>query len=201
MCNDIYKTISSQSEGFYKDKGSKFYAFAYPVYSEEEVKEIQKKLRKKYHDARHHCYAFRLGADKKTFRSSDDGEPANSSGPPILGQIQSKDLSNILIVVVRYFGGTKLGIPGLIKAYRTAALDAINNAKIISKTENTVFKIDFDYAVMNSVMRIIKEEKLELLNQKSDLTCEITLSVRKKDVSFIIEKFKKINNLKVDIDY
>lgn len=200
MCEDIYQTISKPSEGFYKDKGSKFYAFAFPVYSEDEIKAIQKKLRKKYHDARHHCYAFRLGADKKIFRSSDDGEPANSSGPPILGQIQSKDLSNILIVVIRYFGGTKLGIPGLIKAYRTAALDAINNGKIISKTENINFKIEFEYPEMNSVMRIIKEENLDLINQKSELNCEITLSVRKKNVNSIIDRFKKINNLKVVID-
>jgi len=200
MCEDIYQTISEPSEGFYKDKGSKFYAFAFPVYSEDEIKAIQKNLRKKYHDARHHCYAFRLGADKKIYRSSDDGEPANSSGPPILGQIQSKDLSNILIVVVRYFGGTKLGIPGLIKAYRTAALDAINNGKIISKTENIKFKIEFEYPEMNSVMRIIKEENLDLINQKSELNCEITLSVRKKNVNSIIDRFKKINNLKVVID-
>ncbi len=186
MCDDVYQTIAEPAEGFYKDKGSKFYAFAYPVYSEDEIKEIQKQLRKKYHDARHHCYAFRLCADKKTYRSSDDGEPSNSSGPPILGQIQSKELSNILIVVVRYFGGTKLGIPGLIKAYRTAALDAINNGKIVSKTENITFKIDFDYATMNSVMRIIKEQNLYLINQKSELTCEITLSVRKKNVNTII---------------
>ncbi|MBE9468529.1 MAG: YigZ family protein [Bacteroidetes bacterium] len=200
MCEDLFKTISEPSEGFYKDKGSKFYAFAFPVYSECEVKEIQKGLRKKYHDARHHCYAFRLGAEKKIYRASDDGEPANSSGPPILGQIQSKDLSNILIVVVRYFGGTKLGIPGLIKAYRAATLDAINNGKIISKTENIIFKIKFEYPAMNSVMRIIKEEGLDLINQKSELNCEITLSVRKKNASSIIERFKKINNLKVDSD-
>ena len=128
-----YKTIKSKSEGSYKDKGSKFYAFAYPVTTEDEIKEIQAKLRKEYYDARHHVFAWRLDADKKRFRASDDGEPSNSSGPPILGQIQSYDLTNILIVVIRYFGGTKLGIPGLINAYKTSAKEAIENTEIIEK--------------------------------------------------------------------
>lgn len=195
---DTYKTIDTLSEGFYKEKGSKFLSFAFPVYSETEIKDIQKGLRKKYFDARHHCYAFRLGVAKDIFRSSDDGEPSNSSGPPILGQIRSYDLTNILVVVVRYFGGTKLGIPGLINAYKSATADAFNNAKIIEKTENVLLKIKFNYLAMNEVMKIIKDENLEQLHHKFELDCEISLSIRKKIFATIKEKFEKINNLKTE---
>ncbi|MBI9067768.1 MAG: YigZ family protein [Salinivirgaceae bacterium] len=192
---DKYKTIERESKGGYKDKGSKFFAFAYPVTTEEEVKEIQKGLRKKYYDARHHVYAFRLGADHKTYRCSDDGEPSNSSGPPILGQLQSYDLTNILIVVIRYFGGTKLGIPGLINAYRTAAADAIENNTIIEKFEEDIFTIEFGYTVMNDVMKIIKDENPEQSNQLFDNTCRITIAVRKNDGEALREKFLKVDGL------
>ncbi|MCK4661310.1 MAG: YigZ family protein [Bacteroidales bacterium] len=199
MIEDTYKTIEGYSEGLYKEKGSKFFAFAYHVSSEESIKEIQKKLRKKYHDARHHCYAFRLGAEKNIFRSSDDGEPSNSSGPPILGQIRSFELTNILIVVVRYFGGTKLGIPGLINAYKTAAQDAINNANIITKTNDDIIEISFDYLAMNDVKKIIKDENLNQIKQDFDLKCSIVIGVRKNNSEIIIKKLEKINsvNLKV----
>ncbi len=195
---DKYKTITKTSEGFYKEKGSKFYAFAYPVTTEQEIKELRQKMRKKYYDARHHVYAFRLGANLKIFRSSDDGEPSNSSGPPILGQIQSNGLTNILIVVIRYFGGTKLGIPGLINAYRTAAADAIANNTIVEQFEQDIFIIEFSYTAMNSVMKIIKEEKPKQSNQQFDNTCKITISVRKQNGNKLKEKFKKIDGLAIN---
>ncbi|NOZ45387.1 MAG: YigZ family protein [Chlorobi bacterium] len=199
LLSDEYLTIDKPSEGIYKEKGSKFLAFAFPVKSEEEIKNHQKNLRKKYYDARHHCYAFRLGADLQFYRSSDDGEPSNSSGPPILGQIQSKNLTNILIVVVRYFGGTKLGIPGLINAYKSAAIDAIGNAKIIKKTENDWIEVKFSYDSMNSVMKIIKEEKLQPINQKFDLNCSLNLSIRKYHSERIIKQLSKIENVIINL--
>jgi len=196
--NDEYLTIASLSEGAYKEKGSKFFAYAYPVKSEEEIKSIQKELRKKYYDARHHCYAFRFGADKKVYRASDDGEPANSSGPPILGQIQSFNLTNILIVVVRYFGGTKLGVPGLINAYRTAAADAIRNGKIIKKTVNSIHELHFNYPSMNQVMKIIKDENLRQYDQQFEMDCKLKISIRQKDSERILSSLSKINNLKIN---
>jgi len=177
--NDLFKTIQLKSEGFYKEKLSKFFAFAYPVYTEEEVKEIQKELRKKYHDARHHVYAFVLGADKNIFRYSDDGEPANSSGPPILNAIKSFDLTNILVIVVRYFGGKKLGVPGLITAYRAAAEDALNNAVIVSKNEMIDINMSFEFLLLNKIMHKIKVENLVIKNQNFTNKCEIEISVIK----------------------
>lgn len=197
MATDQYKTIAANSEGSYKDKGSKFYAFAFPILAEEEVKKHLKYLKKKYYDARHHVYAFRLGADLKNYRCSDDGEPSNSSGPPVLGQIQSHELSNILIVVVRYFGGTKLGVAGLINAYRSAALDAIKNAEIVDKFEVDIFCIEFVYTAMNDVMKIMKDEKPKQLNQVFDNTCSIELSVRKDDSEQLKEKLLKIEGLSI----
>lgn len=195
---DTYKTISEPSEGYYKEKGSKFPTFAFPVATEEEIKVIRDKLRKDYFDARHHCYAWRLGADHKRFRANDDGEPSSTAGKPILGQIQSNDLTNILIVVIRYFGGTKLGVSGLINAYRTAAADAIANAKIIEKTVNDIYEIKFQYAAMNDVMKIIKDDKPLQLAQQFDLNCNITLSIRQSEVKMLIEKFKKINTVRAE---
>lgn len=194
---DQFKTIKNISEGSYKEKGSKFFAFAYPVTTEEEIKEIQKGLRKKYYDARHHVYGFRLGADLKTFRCSDDGEPSNSSGPPVLGQIQSHELTNILIVVIRYFGGTKLGIPGLIHAYRTAAADAIENNTIIEKFEQDAFTIEFGYTVMNDVMKVLKDENPKQSNQLFDNTCRIDLSIRKKEGLRLRDRLLKIEGLSI----
>lgn len=194
---DEYLTIESPSEGFYKDKGSKFYAFAHPAETEEEFGEIMKELKKKYYDARHHVYAFRFGPDKKHFRASDDGEPGNSSGPPVLGQIRSHDLTNIVIIVVRYFGGTKLGVPGLINAYKTAAEDAIQNAKIITKTVDAKLQIGFEYPLMNDVMRIIKEEELNVVEQDFQLSCSVIVSMRKGEIERVAERFKKFYELKV----
>lgn len=198
MCTDTYKTIAEISEGLYKEKGSKFIAYAYPVSSEEEIKEHIAKLKKEYYDARHHCYAYMLGADKKNFRANDDGEPSSTAGKPILGQILSKDLTNILIVVIRYFGGTKLGVSGLIHAYKTAAADTINKAKILDKTVNDVYDINFDYLVMNDIMKIIKDEQPEQLKQDFNLTCKITLSIRQSEVHRIIDKFNKITSVKTN---
>jgi len=192
-----YKTISRTSEGYYKEKGSKFFAFAYPVSNEEEIKEIQQKLRKDYYDARHHVFAWRLGADKKRYRSSDDGEPSNSSGPPILGQIQSFDLTNILIVVIRYFGGTKLGVSGLINAYRTAAKEAIVNNNIEEKTVMNYYLIEFSYNEMNSVMKLIKDNNINQTNQKFDLNCSMKISIKISNEDIVTEKFKKISGVKI----
>jgi len=196
MQTDNYKTIETTSEGIYKEKGSKFIAYAFPVTCEEDIKDEISRLKKEYYDARHHCYAYMLGADKKDFRANDDGEPSSTAGKPILGQILSSDLTNILIVVIRYFGGTKLGVSGLIHAYKTAAQDAIANAQIIEKTVNDIYDIHFDYLVMNDVMRIIKEEQPLQIDQDFNLTCRITLSIRQSEVDKIIERFNKIDSVK-----
>lgn len=198
MSDDTYKTIAEKSEGIYKEKGSKFIAYAYPVSSEEEIKEHIAKLKKEYYDARHHCYAYMLGADKKNFRANDDGEPSSTAGKPILGQILSNDLTNIIIVVIRYFGGTKLGVSGLIHAYKTAAAETIENAEILDKTVNDIYEIHFDYLVMNDIMKIIKDDQPEQLGQDFNLTCKITLSIRQSEVDRIIEKFKKITSVKAE---
>ena len=155
---DLYRTVEVVAEGLYKEKGSKFLAFVYPVATEEQIREIITGIKGKYYDARHHCYAWRLGAAKNHFRMNDDGEPSSTAGKPIFGQIQSFDLTNVLIVVVRYFGGTKLGVSGLINAYREAAADAIRNAVIVEKTVDEILRIRFSYLVLNDVMKVIKEE-------------------------------------------
>jgi uncharacterized YigZ family protein len=195
---DKYYTIANQSEGIYKEKGSKFLAFAYPVNSEEEIKEIQKELRKKYFDARHHVYAFRLGAEGQSYRSSDDGEPSNSSGPPVLGQLLSFNITNVLVVVIRYFGGTKLGIPGLINAYRSATADAIENNTIIEQFEQDAFTIHFGYTVMNDVMRILKEENPEQSKQQFDNACSIHLAIRKKDAEHLRTRLNEVEGLHIE---
>ncbi|MFT2010086.1 IMPACT family protein [Pontibacter sp. 13R65] len=176
---DTYRTLAAPAEGLYKEKGSKFISLAYPVYSEEEIKEIYAGLKKQYYDARHHCYAYSLGADKSRYRANDDGEPNHSAGDPILGQIRSADLSNVLVVVVRYFGGIKLGVSGLIHAYKTAAADAIANASIIEKHEMALLQVNFEYLQMNEVMSLVKEYNLEMRDQQFELSCKLTLEVRK----------------------
>jgi len=193
---DTYKTIKNTSEGLYKDKGSKFIAKAFPVKTEEEIKDIIQQLRKEYYDARHHCYAYRLGADKKKFRANDDGEPSSSAGKPILGQLQSFDLTNLVIVVIRYFGGTKLGVAGLINAYRTAAMEAINENEIIELQVQDFFEIKFDYFVMNDVMKILKDEELEQFDQIFELSCSLKVKIRQKDVASIKEKLEKVEGLR-----
>ena len=195
MKADMYQTIEIPSKGIFKDRGSKFLAFAYPVFSVSEIKEILQSLRKDYYDARHHCYAYILGADKKILRDSDDGEPTNTAGKPIMRQLQSNDLTNILIVVIRYFGGTLLGIGGLIKAYGNAASDALGNARIITKTEELPIAVEFNYSQNKSVQKIIKEEKLEIRNQKFGEACSFEVNVSKSDTGRLIERFRLIENV------
>ncbi len=187
-----FRTIKSPSQGVYKEKGSKFLAFAFPVSSESEVKEHLHQLKKKYYDAEHHVYAFKIGTEKSIARCSDDGEPSNSSGPPVLGQIQSYGLTGLLIVVVRYFGGTKLGVPGLINAYRTAAANAILNAEIFTLKETTGLTLRFSYQHLGEVMRIIKDEELEIIYQEMLTDCVLKLKIPKSDFQRISSRLEKI---------
>ena len=176
--SDTYSSISSKGEGLFKDNGSRFIAFAFPVESEDEVKEIVSSLKKEYHDARHHCYAYRLGLDGSVWRANDDGEPSGSAGRPILGQIDSAGLSDVLVVVVRYFGGIKLGIPGLIRAYRTSTAEAISNAARQTKVAGSWFRICFDYSNMQGVMKTVKEMDLPQRRQSFAQECEMDVRVR-----------------------
>lgn len=172
----VFRTVGKISEGFYKEKGSKFLAFVVPCKTEEEAKDYLNKWRKEHHLAVHVCYAFRFGSDKKVYRASDDGEPSNSAGPPILGQIQSFDLTNVLVTVVRYYGGTNLGVGGLINAYRTSAKEAIENAEIIEKEDSVEVEILFSYEQIPQVMKLIKSHSCEVIEQLFDLNCVIKLS-------------------------
>lgn len=174
---DCYKSISGPSEGSYRDLGSKFLAFAYPVDSEAQVKEIVAGLKKEYFDARHHCYAYRIGHLGQIWRANDDGEPSSTGGKPILGQLLSNELSDILVVVVRYFGGVKLGVPGLIKAYRTATADALSKAAVVEKTACERFEVSFDYLDMNRAMKTVKDMDLKIRGQEFDSTCKLLLDV------------------------
>lgn len=190
---DTYLTISKFSEGIYKEKGSKFLAFAFPIKSEDDVKERLSELRKKFHDARHHCYAYRFDPENEQYRTNDDGEPSNSAGKPIYGQILANELQNVLIVVVRYFGGVKLGVGGLINAYRTAAAEAIKENEIIEKKITYVYKINFDYSAMNDVMKILKDYDLDQQDQVFELKCSLKFSVRKSIASEVKEKLESID--------
>ncbi|SDV99623.1 IMPACT family protein [Aequorivita viscosa] len=195
---DTYKTILKPSEEvLYKEKGSKFFGYAYPVFTEEEAKEYIESLKKQHYNARHWCYAWQLGKRYEQYRANDDGEPSNSAGMPIYGQLQSFDVTNILVVVVRYFGGTKLGVGGLVQAYKTAALMALESSKIVEKTINETFILKFEYPEMNTVMRIIKDENLSVVNQKMELNCEFEISVRKKDASRIFDLFENIYKVNI----
>jgi len=196
--NDTYKTINLPSEEvLFKEKNSKFFGYAYPVTTEEEIKEIIEQLRKVHFSARHWCYAYQIGTEKIQYRANDDGEPNNSAGMPIYGQIQSFEVTNILIVVVRYFGGVKLGVGGLISAYKTAAQMALENAVIIEKTINKNFVISFGYANMNKVMRIIKEKNLQIISQKMEMDCEIEIGIRKKNVQNLLDTFESLYEIKL----
>ncbi|GEO03922.1 hypothetical protein AAE02nite_15860 [Adhaeribacter aerolatus] len=190
--SDVYLTIAAPAEGVYKEKGSKFLAYAYPVASEEEIKNILTGLRKEYFDARHHCYAYQLGTGGHQYRANDDGEPNHSAGDPILGQIRSAGLTNILVVVIRYFGGINLGVSGLINAYRTAAAEAIHAAEKIEKIETITIEVLFDYEQMNTIMSLIKEYKLQMLSQDFNIDCRLTLGVRKNLQEEITQKLADI---------
>jgi uncharacterized YigZ family protein len=198
MEKDTYKTIIKASpDSLFKEKGSKFLGYAFPVTNENQVKKCVNHLKKVHYNARHWCYAWQLGKSYQSYRVNDDGEPSNSAGMPIFGQLQSYDVTNVLIVVVRYFGGTKLGVGGLMQAYKTAARMSLEASTIVQKTIDEHFLIKFDYPEMNIVMRIIKEEKLSILNQKMELNCEFKLAVRKKDAKRIFDLFQ--NTYKVSI--
>ncbi len=192
---DTYRTITKPSEEvLFKDKNSKFFGYAFPITSEEEAKDHLEDLKKKHHSARHWCYAWQIGKaeDDYHYRANDDGEPSNSAGMPIYGQILSFDVTNILIVVVRYFGGVKLGVGGLINAYKTGAQMALEASKIVTRTIDVHYEISFDYPEMGNVMRIIKENNLNVLDQKLELDCRIYISVRKREANAIFEKFDHI---------
>ena len=190
--NDSYRSIASRSEGLFKDNGSRFIALAFPVESETELKEIVSSLKKEYHDARHHCYAYRLGYRGDIFRANDDGEPSSSAGRPILGQIDANGLSDILVVVVRYFGGIKLGIPGLIRAYKTSTADAISNARIIEKIASRRFRLSFGYLNMNDVMKTVKEMGLSPCRQEFGMECTMEVPVRLSLADKFLETCSKI---------
>lgn len=185
---DQYRSIAAPSEGLFKDNGSRFIALAYPVETEEEVKSIVAGLRKEYHDARHHCYAYRLGYKGDLWRASDDGEPSGSAGRPILGQIDSLGLSDILVVVVRYFGGIKLGIPGLIRAYKTSTADALSSAQIVDKIASRHFRLQFEYLSMNAVMKVLKDMDLPQKAQNFGESCSLETSVRLASVEDFIQR-------------
>ena len=195
---DSYKSISSESRGLFKDNGSRFIAHAYPVETEEEVKEIVAALKKEYYDARHHVYAYRLGYMGDKFRANDDGEPSGSSGRPVLGQIDSCGLSDILVVVVRYFGGIKLGIPGLIRAYKTSTADALANAEIVEKIASKLYKVHFGYMNMNSVMKVFKDMDLVQKNQSFDMECSMDTSVRLSLVDTFLERMADVEGCRVE---
>ncbi len=199
MFEDTYKIITTEGEGLYKEKGSKFVAVAFPVRTEADVKARVAAIRKKYFDAKHHCYAFMIGPDKSCYRSSDDGEPSGTAGKPILNQILSKDVTNVCVVVTRYFGGQLLGVPGLINAYKTSAREALDNCTVVEKTVDEVYALGFDYPLLNDVMRVLKEENLEQQNPKYEMRCYLEISVRQKESDRIIEKIKRLFG--VDVKY
>jgi len=195
--SDTYKTIITPTEGIYKEKGSKFLSFAIPVSSADEVKEIVKNYRKEYYDSRHVCYAYMLGADRKEFRANDDGEPSGTAGRPILGQINSRELTDILVIVVRYFGGILLGTGGLVVAYKEATTDALDQAEVIEKTVDETISIVFDYVLMNEVMRIIKDTNAQISSQNFEDQCAMQLSIRKQDAGLLSAKLAKIYGLQI----
>lgn len=204
MKHGSYQTIKNPAEGLFKDRGSKFLGFAFPVSNEDEVKDLLDNLRRKYHDARHHCYAWRVGTKKEHFRYNDDGEPSNTAGKPILGQIQKHDLTNIIIVVVRYFGGTLLGTGGLINAYREAAADALEHSDIITETVDEVYEIKFPYGSMNLVMKVLKEEHAEQLMQDFGMECNVRVRVpvtRSEKLTGRIERITSADIKKVSGSY
>lgn len=197
---DTYKTLAGPSEEtLLKEKNSKFFGYAFPVKNEEDVKEILEILRKNNHGAVHFCYAYQFGTEKITFRANDDGEPSNSAGMPIYGQIQSFGITNVLIVVVRYYGGVKLGVGGLISAYRTSAQMSLEASEIIEKTIDFHYILSFDYKNMNKVMRVIKEKNLDIISQRMEMSCEIVVSTRKKNAEMVFDIFNSMFEIGIKI--
>lgn len=198
LFSDTYLTIENKAEIIFKDKGSKFLTFAFPVESDAQIKEVLFQLKKEHPSANHHCYAYRLGADKLNFRANDDGEPNNTAGKPILGQIQSNDLTNILIVVVRYFGGTLLGVSGLINAYKSSTAEVIKECNIIEKFISFSYKVNFPFEHLNDVMKLLKQTDCKITTQQFDNDCVISFSIRKANAEVCEEKLKKLNGLKLE---
>jgi len=196
MESDTYLTIKAFSQGMYKEKGSRFIALAYPVSTQEAIKNILDSVRKEHHSARHHCFAWVLGKKRETFRISDDGEPSGSAGRPIMGQINSSELTDILIVVVRYFGGKLLGVSGLINAYRSAAESAINNSEIVELIIQDYFELVFPYSSINDVMKVIKDEDISQSKQKFEIECKMTINFRSSARERILNSLSRINGLK-----
>ena len=196
---DSYLTIDGNAEAIFKEKSSKFLCYAFHVESEEEIAACLEPLHKRYYDATHHCYAWRLGPYGERFRANDDGEPSSTAGKPILGQLLSREITNCLIVVVRYFGGTKLGVPGLIAAYKESAAAALDAANIVERTVDTHIKVDFSYIVMNDIMRIIKEEQPTINEQIFDNLCTIKLSIRNSKADIILGRLRKVEGAIVEI--
>lgn len=189
---DTFKTVSGTAKGLYRDKGSKFIGLVFPVGSEEEVRGKITELKKEYFDANHHCYAYRIGKDNPVSRMNDDGEPSGSAGKPIHGQILSKELTNVLVVVIRYFGGTKLGIPGLVKAYKTTAKEVLDSVSFVSRSITEKFELTFDYLVLNDVMRILKEEHVEFISKDIGNTCRICFFIRRNRIESLKSKVKSL---------
>lgn len=194
---DTYKTITGVAEGLFTEKRSKFISYAVPVRTVEEVKEQVEKFRKQYYDARHVCWAYMLGHDRKNFRANDDGEPSGTAGKPILGQINSNELTNILVVVIRYFGGIKLGTGGLIVAYKAAAAEVLAAAEVEERTVDIDVKVIYEYPFMNGVMRVIKEMNVEIVSQSFEMDCEMTLRIRMNDVTMLKERLLKVDSLRI----
>lgn len=198
LFSDTYLTIEKPAEIIFKDKGSKFLAYAFPVQNEQQIKDILARLKKEHHTANHHCYAYRLGANKQNYRANDDGEPNNTAGKPILGQIQSSDLTDILIVVVRYFGGTLLGVSGLIYAYKTSAAEVIKACNILEKQILFNYSVQFPFEQLNEVMKLLKQMDGKITQQHFDNQCKIQFSIRKANSEACEEKLKKINELTLE---
>ena len=198
MFNYTYRTIAKESEGLYKEKGSRFIALAYPVRTEEEVKQHVADVKKKYYDARHHCYAYILGANKDAYRMNDDGEPSGTAGRPIHGQLLSKDLTDTLIIVIRYFGGIKLGVSGLINAYKTAAKDALDNNTIVERFVEEDYQLRFPPLSMNKVMQLLKRETVKITDQQYDTDCIIRFTVQKRDADNLLEALRKVDGAVVE---
>lgn len=198
LFEDTFKTIRTPAEGIFKDRGSKFLAYAYPIVHENEVKPLVENLKKEHFKAVHHCYAYRLGLDRSNFRVNDDGEPSGTAGKPILNTLLSQEVTNILVVVVRYFGGTLLGVPGLINAYISATIEALAVADIIEKTVNDVYNVSFEFVQMNAVRKVVKEFSLKIRNQTYDNQCTMELEFRKTLTNQVIGKFEKIDGIVVE---
>ncbi len=201
LFEDTYRTIDNPAEGVFRDRGSKFLAYAYPIISENDLKQLIIKLKAIHPKANHHCWAMRLGIDRAVFRVNDDGEPSGTAGRPILNTLLSHNLTNLAVIVVRYFGGTLLGVPGLINAYKSATEEALTQSFIIEKTVNDIYTIQFDYLQVNDIMRIVRDDSLALITQSFDNNCMIQLSIRKTQVNQTLSKLNKLDKVVIKYDY